>query len=166
MAKVTMNPPVERIRKWLEKIASPEAKRRILTQGTLELADRARAYPSEGPWNRNPGTRGKGIWYERQFGTRWMRKGGSIGGKPYFQGLGGRNTSEMLQKNWFTEVRADVGSVFTGVSYAPLLFDPAQRVSWAAGHGWKTVDEIADGYAPRFVEITLAEIDRRINTPI
>jgi hypothetical protein len=158
---VVIKPDIEKIRKWInEVINDPNSRRRILIRGTLELADRARAYPPEGIWNRAPGTKGNNVWYQRQFGTRYMRKNGTFGGK---------NTSQKLQKNWFTEIQKEdefSASVYTEVTYAPYLYDPAQRVGWAASHGWQTVDEIADNYAPRFVEIVSDEIDAQIAKPI
>jgi hypothetical protein len=112
-------------------------------------------YPPEGPWNYAPGV-SKFGWYQRNFGPRRLRKDGTIWGK---------NTSKELQKSWRTEIQvkdAYSASVYTEVSYAPYLFDPEQRVSWAALHGWQTVDQIAEDYTPRFEEIVLAEIDSQI----
>lgn len=157
---VTITPNLKDIQAQLEKIINnPKARQRVLTQGVLELKDRAAAYPPEGPWNKAPGVNGNNIWYQRQFGRRWLKKNGT---------LGGLDTSQRLQKSWQVEVqRGDAFSAaaYTQVTYAPLLLDPEKQVNWAPGHGWQTVDEIAEGYAPRFVALVLAEIDREIDTP-
>jgi hypothetical protein len=158
MSTVVLTPraAAAEMRKILDSIQdNPELERRILLRGTLELADRARVYPAAGAWNRPPGTRGDNRWYQRQFGPRWLRANGTLNGK---------NTSQRLQKSWKVAVSKDskVGSVFTGVTYAPFLLDPDRRVSWARGHGWKTTTEITDEYADRFSEMALQEIDKEI----
>ena len=166
--RIELDPQIDRIKKWLESVVNnPEMRKKLLILGTLELADRARVYPEKGLWNYEPGTNGY-SWYERGKGTRWRRKGGSRGGKPYFSGYGGTNTSEKLQNNWKTEIdpTAYSASVYTNVSYAPYLFDPFQRVSWAEAHGWKDIDEIANDYAPRFEKLTLEYIDDELEKPI
>ena len=144
--------------KIIEAVQDAPLRRRILIRGTLELADRARAYPPAGPWNSAPGTKGNNRWYQRLYGSRYMRKDGSIGG---------RNSSQQLQKNWHTQVSSAeetfTGHVFTDVTYAPYLLDPSRRVSWAAGHGWKTTTEIADGYKDRFIDMALEEIDKALD---
>jgi hypothetical protein len=167
MTVKVMTPSSEQLQKWINSfiLKDPASVKRVLIQGTLELADRARVYPTAGPWNSYPGTKGNGVWYERGVGTRYARKGAAIGGKPFFKGFGAGKPSEQLQKNWNTEIQtkdAYSASVYTEVTYAPYLFDPEQRVSWAALHGWQDVDQIAEDYTPRFEEIVLAEIDSQI----
>jgi len=137
-------------------ITDKDSRRRLLTRAVLELKDLASAYPEEGKWNSAPGSKGDGRWYQRNFGARYKRKDGS---------LGGRNNSQRLQKNWETEVqRRDefTASAFTAVTYAPFLLDPTKRVHWAAGHGWQSLDEIEQEYTPRFEKIALDEIDKQI----
>lgn len=137
-------------------IDDPDSRRRVLTRAVLELKDLAAGYPVEGAWNRAPGTKGNNVWYQRQYGTRYKRKDGTIGE---------RNTSQRLQKRWYTEVqRKDEfsASAFTDVTYAPFLLDPNQRVNWAVGHGWQSLDEIEKDYMPRFEKIILDEVDGQI----
>lgn len=152
----------EILNKISELVTNPVSRVRILNEASIKLAALVAVYPPEGAWNKNPGTRGDGRWYQRGFGARWMRKGGSIGGSPYFSGIGGVNNSQELQKSWQIQKADDAASVFTGVTYAPYLLDPEQRVNWAAEHGWKSLDEIADEFAPIFEDITLKEIDTQI----
>lgn len=164
MSTVTMTPSAERLRKWIGKIAlGPEMRERILARSTvdlrsqLEIGDRLGAYPQAGPWNSAPGTRGDDRWYQRKFGPRYYRKDKSFGG---------RNTSQNLQESWRIEKRDASASVYTEVTYAPLLLDAQQRVSWAAGHDWATTDEIVTAYEPRFEQIVMEEIDRQANTTV
>jgi len=78
-----------------------------------EVGDRAAAYPPEGPWNRPKDEPGK-TWYQRHFGPRWRRVDGSIGG---------RNTSEQMQKRWRRRIDELRARVWNDVSYAPYLLD-------------------------------------------
>jgi hypothetical protein len=155
-----MSPNAAQIKKWLESVVDdPQARRRVLLRGSLELRDRYIVYPAAGPWNRDPGTKGNHRWYQRKFGARYKRKDGTTGG---------RNTSQNLQTSWKSQLADDDYSVstFTEVTYAPYLYDPAQRVGWAAEHGWQDVNQIAENYAPRFVELVGEEIDKQAAKPI
>ena len=144
-------------------ITDPAARKRILDKAAVKLAALVAVYPPEGAWNKYPGARNDGRWYQRGFGARWMSKGGSIGGTPHFRGVGGINNSQDLQQSWQIASRDEyTTSVFTGVTYAPYLLDPAQRVRWAAEHGWKSTDEIGDEFAPIFEDTALEEIDSQI----
>jgi hypothetical protein len=155
---VRINPSIKEITtRILAVVNNPEGRKRLLLRAVLELKDLAAGYPVEGAWNRDPGTKGNHVWYQRQFGTRYKRKDGSTGG---------RNTSQRLQKSWQTEVqrRDDFSaSAFTDVTYAPYLLDPERRVSWAAGHGWQDLDTIQEQYTPRFEQLALDEVDDQID---
>lgn len=153
---IEIRPPIKKVIKWIKDLASKDELRKILTRATLEVADRARAYPPEGPWNFAPGV-GKYGWYQRHFGPRRLRKDGSTWGK---------NTSQKLQKSWKTDIqREDIYSarVYTKVTYAPFLMDAKRRAHWAKSHGWQTTQEIADDYTDRFEEIILEAIDEHFN---
>lgn len=144
-------------------VTDPTARKRILDNASVKLAALVAVYPPEGVWNKYPGTRNDGRWYQRGFGSRRMSKGGSIGGTPYFSGVQGVNNSQDLQKSWqVTQQDEFTASVHTAVTYAPYLLDPAQRVSWAAEHGWKSLDEIGEEFAPIFEATALEEIDKQI----
>jgi hypothetical protein len=164
---MTITPSLEEITKSIQMavLADPESRNKILIRAVVELKQRASAYPEEGIWNRPPGSRGDNVWYERGFGMRRIKPGGSIGGKPYFRGAESLGTSEKLQKNWKTEVQVQdtfTAGAFTEVTYAPKLLDPVRRVSWADEHGWSDLDAIKADYQPRFVAMILEEVDKAI----
>lgn len=139
-------------------IDDPASRRRVLLRAVLELKDLAAAYPVAGRWNSAPGTKGDNRWYQRGFGSRWLRKDGTFGGS---------NTSQRLQQSWNTEVQRQdefTASAFTDVTYAPYLLDEEKpRVNWAQSHGWQSLDEIQEDYAPRFERAVLDEVDDQIN---
>lgn len=160
MTTATLKPSADAIRKWLEDVINdPDSRRRVLIRAALELKDRYIVYPPAGPWNREPGVNNSKHWYQRKFGSRWRKMDGTIGGN---------NTSQDLQVSWRHEINADAysASVFTDVTYAPYLYDPEQRVHWAASHGWEDTNEIADNFMPRFEELVSDEIDAQIERQI
>lgn len=152
---VIITPPIsDIIKKIVAVIADPASRRRLLTLAVLELKDLAAGYPVAGAWNSAPGSRGDGRWYQRGYGSRWFRNDGSIGGN---------DTSQRLQESWRTEQRDEfTAAAFTEVTYAPYLLNKDERVHWAASHGWKSLGEIEEEYAPRFEKLALDEIDNQI----
>lgn len=136
-------------------IDDPAARQRVLTKAGDELKKILAIYPPAGIWNRPPGTRGDNRWYERGYGSRWLRNNGS---------MGGTNNSQQLDRSWVSEKRDEfTQSVNTGVTYAPFLLDPAQRVNWAVSHGWTSIDKTAEDFTPGFEKIILDEIDKQID---
>jgi hypothetical protein len=145
---------LKEITKYISSIIdNPESRGRILDKATKALAALMAIYPPEGIWNRPPGTRGNNRWYERGYGSRWLNHNGKIGGI---------NNSQKLNKSWVAEHDNNAGAVYTSVTYAPFLFDPDQRVSWARGHGWLDLNEQEQEFAPIFEKIALEEIDNQI----
>lgn len=134
------------IKKIFDEILSPITKGKILNRTADEIRDIAAAYPEEGIWNSPSQAR----WYQRHFGARYRRRDGTIGG---------RNTSQRLQKSWVGEVSENSAGAYTGVTYAPFLMDAERRAFWAREHGWATTDEILENFYPRFEEIVFDEID-------
>ena len=133
MAKtLVIEPSLKEIMARVKKVIDdPASRRRVLLRAVLELKDLAAAYPVAGRWNSAPGTKGDNRWYQRGYGSRWLRKDGTFGGS---------NTSQRLQQSWNTEVQRQdefTASAFTDVTYAPYLLDEEKpRVNWAQSHGW------------------------------
>jgi len=156
---LVVKPSIKEIMARIKKVIDdPQARRRVLLRGVLEVKDLASAYPVAGRWNSAPGTRGDNRWYQRGYGTRWLRNDGSYGGN---------NTSQRLQQSWQTEVQRTsefTASAFTDVTYAPYLLDEDKpRVRWSESHGWQSLDEIQEQYEPRFEKLVLDEVDDQIN---
>lgn len=173
MAKtLVIEPSLKEIMARVKKVIDdPASRRRVLLRAVLELKDLAAAYPEEGQYNKPSHTRfirratKHGLetrevsgWYQRGYGSRWLRKNGTFGGS---------NTSQRLQQSWNTEVQRQdefTASAFTDVTYAPYLLDEEKpRVNWAQSHGWQSLDEIQEDYAPRFERAVLDEVDDQIN---
>ena len=136
-------------------IDDPVSRQRALNKAGEQLKKIMAIYPPPGIWNRAPGTRGDNRWYERGYGSRWLTRGGQ---------LGGVNNSQKLDRSWVSEKRDEfIQSVFTGVTYAPFLLDPDQRVFWALSHGWVSVDDTVKNFEEEFEKIVLDELDNQID---
>jgi len=89
-------------------------------------------YPPEAAWNQ-PGAYPH-RWYQRHFGPRWARVDGSIGG---------RDTSERMQKQWLVERRRPLEvAVVNKASYACWVVGDEQA-SFHAERGWRKTSDIA-----------------------
>lgn len=122
--------------------------RATIPRVAVEFKPLIAAYPEEGPYNQ-PGPYPH-RWYQRNKGPRWARKDGTIGG---------RNTSEQLQYSWKQETGDDQIRTWTEVGYAPYVVGN-QITDYHEAHGWKRIEDIANDYADRALEILLEEIDK------
>lgn len=125
----------------------------LLTMAASDVKSKLATYPPSGdaniPYQRR--------WYERGWGSKWMRADGSVGGN---------KTSEMLGRSWTTEVnetgtRASVG---TKVTYAQYVQDADFQAYYHGARGWKTVQDIAEDYGPELVSAIEAEITRLLGS--
>ena len=100
----------------------------------LEVKREVAEYPlsSEANIPRGFVSKGNNRWYERGYGPRWARKDGSIGG---------RKTSEMLNRSWRMR-KAFAGSTGTllgsKASYSPVVHHHAEQAAIHKRRGWKT----------------------------
>ena len=98
-------------------------------------------YPPETDANK-PGPYPK-KWYQRNFGPRYARKSG---------GIGGQNTSERLQFSWRTDIIKPLEAhVFTKsprtsgeVSYVEHVQSYESQTSVHKEHGWQTDQAVAE----------------------
>ena len=97
-------------------------------------------------------------WYERGYGSRWMRRDGSIGGK---------KTSETLGKRW--AVREERGGmtqiIGNNASYAVFVQDKDEQAAFHALRGWSTAQQVAQDETPVVIRFVQDEIDKILNQP-
>ena len=99
-----------------------------------ELQNLIAPYPPESVANRpniRSGQTGSPRWYERGYGTRWLRlvKGG----------YGGNPTSEMLNRQWSIAKLGRTGAQLRNrASYAKYVHGEKDQPAFHAGRGWKT----------------------------
>jgi len=96
----------------------------------------------------------RGRWYERGFGPRWFRKDGSVGG---------RKTSEMLNRQWGGVRHGRIGyRIFNRASYAQWVHSHEMQNWWHRVRGWMTDRKAVDIVARRGdIERAWAQMLRR-----
>jgi len=93
-------------------------------------------------------------WYERGYGSRWRRRDGSIGG---------RRTSEMLNRKW--TIREELGGmqvvVGNNVTYGHWVQGDEQTWFHRA-HGWKTTKDVVEKETPKIMNFIKDAIDKEL----
>jgi hypothetical protein len=142
-----------RIARKLNDIANQEYLVGAMQAGLSHLKSGVAEYPPATDANQPYQRR----WYERNWGGKWMRADGSVGG---------RKSSEMLGKSWATRVenRGRRGVLGTKVSYAPFVQDKTRQASFHARRGWKTVQDVLHERGERVVEGIQKAIERLWST--
>ena len=74
-------------------------------------------------------SRGNNRWYQRGYGSRWARKDG---------GIGGRKTSEVLDKSWGVDRIRWGARIGSKASYAPVVHNFKEQASFHKRRGWVT----------------------------
>jgi hypothetical protein len=83
---------LDEVLKRLKNVRDLTGVKAALKAGALHVQGKINKYPPETAANDSSLPR----WYERNYGPRWRRKDGSVGG---------RKTSQMLSKSWTIESR-------------------------------------------------------------
>lgn len=162
-AAVDMDRVIERV--------IPYAAKMVETRMATYITEGGAMAP-EGDYNR-PGPYPK-RWYQREFGPRWARKG--LMEKARWVGeagsVGGRNTSQELQKSWRTRiVKPGEAEVFTQspktgseVSYVEYVHSYENQAVVHAKHGWHTDKQVAEEVekSPALDRALEAEIEREL----
>jgi len=91
-------------------------------------------------------------WYERGYGPRWSRKDGTVGG---------RKTSEMLNRSWGIKRLRWGMQLGSRASYSPVVHHHEEQASFHKARGWVTdkqaVDKLlASGKVDRAVKAAVA----------
>ena len=126
-----------------------------LMQGGVHVADKLKEYPPSTAANVPRTVAGSGrvlSWYERGYGTRWLRKDGS---------MGGRQTSETLGKKWTMQGSGgDKVIIGNNVSYGPYVQGPSEQAKALREIGWKTTDTVASEEAEVVLNMVKKEVDK------
>lgn len=112
-------------------------------------------YPPSGPGNMPRTVAGSGRvlpWYDRGYGTRWIRKDGSEGGNP---------TSEDLGPSW--TATGDQGTrviIGNDTSYGQWVQGAGTQSAAMDKIGWKTTDEVVDEENATVLGLIKKEVDK------
>jgi len=148
MTSVKIN-GLEEITAKLKKLEDMKAIVPALRAGALHVKGKIATYPPSSEAN----TPNQRRWYERGYGSKWMRADGSIGG---------RKTSEMLGRKWtIGERNAGLTQVVgNNASYGPFVQDAESQAAFHGRRGWKTVQDVAASEADTVIEFIKKEVDK------
>ena len=130
-----------------------EAKRRLKLGGN-HVMGKVKKYPPSTEANRprsSLATKKTLSWYERGYGTKWMRKDGSVGG---------RKTSENLGRKWTLKTRDSGWSVVIGnnASYSIFVHSEDDQARFHASRGWLTGQQVLDSEWEKIKQFVLEGI--------
>jgi len=95
-------------------------------------------------------------WYQRGYGPRWARKRRG--------GVGGRRTSETLNRRWTIAARDDGLAQVVGnnVSYGPYVQGDEDQAAFHAARGWQTVGQVVEEESETVTRLVADQIDKAI----
>jgi hypothetical protein len=139
----------------LDRATSDAVIHRILTGGSRHLMGKIKPYApsSEANQPRSWTSKGRNSWYQRGYGSKWVRKNNSIAG---------RQSSEQLEQNWSIRVEKYQARVGNNASYGPYV-QGKEQASFHKARGWKTTDQVVDEEREPIVQFAKREVDRELS---
>lgn len=100
---------------------------------------------------------GGNTWYERGYGSKRIRRDGSIVG---------RKTSETLGRKWTVERRDQGLTVVVGnnVSYSIYVHDADKQAWFHARRGWKTAQQVLEDEKSTLLAFAQTELDKLLKS--
>jgi len=137
----------------LKKLEDLQAIAPALRAGALHVKGKIATYPPSSEAN----TPNQRRWYERGYGSKWMRADGSIGGK---------KTSENLGRKWtIGERNAGLTQVVgNNVSYGPFVQDAESQAAFHKARGWKTVQDVVASETDKVIAMISQELDKILSS--
>lgn len=131
---------LDEILRNVDSIQKLEGLQAAMLAGATHMKSRVDRYPPASEAN-NPSNQ---RWYERGYGPHWRRRDGS---------MGGRKTSEMLNREWTVATRGPSEVVLgTNVSYSPYVMDADHQAWFHKARGWKTIQQVAKDETPTVIK--------------
>jgi hypothetical protein len=121
---------------------------------TAHVKGKVNKYPPSSEAN-SPKGPGGGSWYQRGYGSRWIRRDGSQGGS---------KTSQTLGRRWTIRTENDglTGIIGNNVTYSPFVHDKDKQTDFHAARGWMTTEKVAEQEAATVRKFIEAEIRKAI----
>ena len=140
------------MRKVIRKAAEPLAAELKATVSTYPPASEANMPRGFGSAVSIATKKAQNRWYKRGYGPQWSRKDGSVGG---------RKTSEMLNRSWGIKRLRWGMQLGSRASYSPVVHHHEEQASFHKARGWVTdkqaVDKLlASGKVDRAVKAAVA----------
>ncbi len=99
-----------------------------------------------------------GHWYERGFGSKWIRKRAG--------GVGGRKTSQTLGRRW-TQKSQMMGLqqvIGNNATYAPYVQSAEKQAKVHEMHGWKTDEDVINEEGKTVLNFVKDEVDKGLRS--
>ena len=107
------------------------------------------------PYPAGPSQEAGKTWYQRGYGSRYVRKSGGLSS--------GSRTSEQLGQQWRQQVAENSVTIENLASYAPFVHG-AEQVGFHGRQGWRKLKETAEELLPRIVAGIEEQIRRIIES--
>jgi hypothetical protein len=120
--------------------------------GRFHIKGKVSKYPRSTAAN-TKGTQAGDHWYQRGWGSKWVRKDGTVGGN---------QSSEDHAQSWFTKSsnRGLTQKIGSDTTYGPYLQDPSKQTKVHNRIGWKTTDEIVDAEEQTVLNLFKKQVDK------
>lgn len=140
----------------LDRATSDAVISRIMWAGVVHIEGKVKPYPPSSAANSPKAwtSGGNNRWYERGYGSKWVRKDGSVRG---------RQSSEMHGRSWTVRVRRHMGVVGNDTTYGRYLQDEAKQARFHRARNWKTIQDVVEEERDTVVGFAKREIDRELN---
>ena len=132
----------------IDTLEQMEGVRRAMRAAGVHVKGKASEYAPSSEANQ-PNQR---RWYERGYGSRWLRADGSVGGL---------QTSETLGKRWTNRERNRGLTQVIGnnASYGPYVQDADFQAAFHKRRGWKTTQTVVKEESDRVTKFLVDAID-------
>ena len=139
----------EALKRKLRSLGDLRFLRPTIKGALTHISGKVSQYPPAPPKNKTPGH----SWYDRGWGSRWMRKDGTVNG---------RQTSEDLGQSWTSKVETNTrGRIGNDTSYGQWVQGEKQSGRMEA-IGWKTTDTVVEEESAH----VLKEIQRAVDAEL
>lgn len=93
-------------------------------------------------------------WYQRGWGTKWLRKDGSVNGV---------QSSETLGRRWTVSPRGPLEVVVgNNASYAPYVQSAEKQAHFHKSRGWRTDQMAIEKTTPAILKLVQQTIDKKL----
>ncbi len=136
----------DEVKRILDKLGKGDYLKGIMQAAVSDIKAGVAVYPSSSAANQPKQwtSGGNNTWYQRGFGSKWVRKDGSVGGS---------QTSQTLGRRWTTRVAAGGlrGEVGNAATYGPFVQDRDVQAAFHKARGWITIQDVAEQRADGIV---------------
>ena len=144
---------LEQVIAKLDKMAGVVWLRTTLITAAIMVKNEVAKYPAASEAN----TPYQRRWYQRGWGTKWMRKDGSVNG---------RQTSETLGRRWHYKRVESAGEmqmvIGNNASYAPFVQGAEKQAAFHKSRGWVTAEAALEQARPMIMRMVQDRVNEQL----